>query len=81
MLSNEGTKAWHTFGMEWKEHIAWTAPILVTAVVYLVRKYGPQLASEDRVRKAALTMFVLAAGAASVAALLGALLNKLAPVR
>jgi hypothetical protein len=35
------TGVWHTFGMEWKEHIAWIAPILATAVAFLVTYYGP----------------------------------------
>ena len=27
LLANADTKAWHTFGMEWKEHVGWFAPI------------------------------------------------------
>jgi hypothetical protein len=28
--------AWHDFGMEWKEHVAWLAPFLATAVAFVV---------------------------------------------
>jgi hypothetical protein len=31
LLSNPQTASWHEFGMEWKEHAAWLAPILATA--------------------------------------------------
>lgn len=81
LLANPETKLWHTFGMEWKEHIAWAAPILATAVAYIVYKYGPRLVSQDKVRKAAMSMFVLAFLAAGVAGLFGAFINKVAPTR
>ena len=34
LLANEGLKEWHAFGMEWKEHVAWFAPLLATAVAW-----------------------------------------------
>ncbi|MFI5332145.1 MAG: hypothetical protein ACHQ2F_14080, partial [Desulfobaccales bacterium] len=34
LVSSPTTAGWHDFGMEWKEHIAWLAPILATAVAY-----------------------------------------------
>jgi hypothetical protein len=34
------TADWHTFGMEWKEHVAWIAPILATVAAGLVVYYG-----------------------------------------
>lgn len=71
---------WHTFGMEWKEHVAWIAPILATAVFYIVLKYGPQLSQNDRLRKMAIILFVLAFAAAGIAGLLGALISNVAPV-
>jgi hypothetical protein len=45
LLSNASgnTESWHTFGMEWKEHVAWIAPILATAVAFIVALYGPRL--------------------------------------
>jgi len=71
---------WHTFGMEWKEHVAWFAPILATAVFYLVWQYGPQLAHNDRLRKIIMIMFVIAFAAAGIAGLLGAFITKAAPI-
>ena len=39
---------WHTFGMEWKEHIAWFAPLVATAVAFVVWRYGEHLARDSR---------------------------------
>ena len=80
LLSDPAISGWHTFGMEWKEHVAWFAPILATAVFYIVLKYGPQLAQEDRIRKIALVLFIIAFAAAAIAGLFGALITKAAPV-
>lgn len=81
LLSQPTTAAWHTFGMEWKEHVAWFAPILATAVAYVVAYYGPQLAREPRIRRTVMWLFVAAFGAAAVAGVFGAFLNKIAPIR
>lgn len=29
------TTRWHDFGMEWKEHVGWLVPLLLTAVAFL----------------------------------------------
>ncbi|WP_376788572.1 hypothetical protein [Thermoflexus sp.] len=81
LLSRPELRLWHTFGMEWKEHIAWVAPILATAVAYLVARYGPHLAHEDRIRRALIVLFTLAFATAAVAGLFGALITKAAPIR
>ncbi len=81
ILSDPTTKGWHNFGMEWKEHVGWFAPILATAVAFVVAYYGPQLARESKLRKALLWMFAVACVAAGVAGLFGAFINKVAPIR
>ena len=50
LLANEGLKEWHAFGMEWKEHVAWFAPLLATAVAYIVWRYRGQLAGNAALR-------------------------------
>src|SRR5436309_3255333 len=30
LLADPAKAAWHTIGMEWKEHVAWIAPLLAT---------------------------------------------------
>lgn len=81
LLANPATKLWHTFGMEWKEHVGWFAPILATTVAYIVAYYGVQLAKDDRLRRAAMWVFILAFTAAAIAGVFGAFLNKVAPIR
>jgi len=80
LLSKPSTAAWHQFGMEWKEHVAWLAPILATAVAYMVTRYGARLAKDNQVRRAVIVLFTIAFMTAAVAGLFGALINKAAPV-
>jgi hypothetical protein len=80
LLSKTSTKDWHEFGMEWKEHIAWLSPILATVVAFIVVYYGTALFRHERVRRTALSLFVLAFAFAVVAGLFGALITKAAPV-
>jgi len=80
LLADPDTADWHTFGMEWKEHIAWLSPILATTVAFIVFYYGTNLIRHDRVRRTAIALFVLAFVFAAVAGLLGALITKAAPV-
>ena len=81
LLASPTTAGWHNLGMEWKEHVAWFAPILLTMVAYLFIKYGSDLSLHRSVRKAAFAFAVTAAIAASIAGVFGALLNKKAPLR
>ncbi|HEX9380857.1 MAG TPA: hypothetical protein VF891_05100 [Gaiellaceae bacterium] len=83
LLSNTSgdTSDWHEFGMEWKEHIAWMAPMLATAAALLVLYYGRNLVADRRLRMIVLVLFVGAFATAAVAGLFGALITKAAPVR
>lgn len=74
------TATWHTFGMEWKEHVTWAAPILATAAAFLIAYYGPRLISRPWLRAAVIVMFVSAFAAAVVGGAFGAFLNKIAPI-
>lgn len=80
LLAQDKTAAWHNFGMEWKEHIAWFAPMLATAVAFVVLYYGVQLVRRNEIRRALLILFTLAFAAAGVAGLFGAFITKAAPV-
>ena len=71
----------HEFGMEWKEHVAWLAPILATAVAFVVARHRPAIAAHADLRRTLLVLYSLAFLAAAVAGLLGVLLKKAAPVR
>jgi hypothetical protein len=66
--------------MEWKEHVAWIAPILATVAAGLVLYYGAALARNRTARTIALGFFVAAFATAAVAGIFGALITKAAPV-
>lgn len=80
LLANPDLAFLHKFGMEWKEHVAWLAPILATAVAYVICRYGAKLADEGKIRGAMLTLLTISFATAAVAGLLGAFINKAAPI-
>jgi hypothetical protein len=80
LLANEKLAEWHSFGMEWKEHVAWIAPFLATAVAFAVLYYGVQLIRRGDIRNGLLIFFGLAFAAAGIAGLFGAFITKAAPV-
>jgi hypothetical protein len=80
LLADPDTADWHTFAMEWKEHVAWIAPMLATAAFVVAAYYGRDLIRNQPARRIAMTLFVAAFGVAVVAGLLGALITKKAPV-
>ena len=81
LLSSPHTRGWHDLGMEWKENIAWFAPIMMTMVAYVYWKYGRGM-NRHRVMRATVLGFAAAAFIATgVAGVFGVFLNKYAPVR
>lgn len=81
LLASPDTAAWHTFGMEWKEHVGWLAPIAATMVAFAVSYYGPVLAKRIEERRYIAIFFLIAFGTAAIAGLFGALITKAAPIR
>jgi hypothetical protein len=80
LLANPDTNDWHEFGMEWKEHIAWLAPMFATAAAFMVLYYRDDLIKNQTVRKIAMALFIGAFGVAVIAGVLGALITKKAPI-
>ena len=80
LLINPSTAMWHNFGMEWKEHVAFLAPMAATVVAFVVSYYGPVLAKKVGERRAVMIFFVVAFAAAAAAGLFGAFITKAAPV-
>jgi hypothetical protein len=74
------TESWHTFGMEWKEHIAWIAPMLATAAAVITVYYGRSLAQSTFLRRLVIWLFAGAFVTAGIAGLFGALITKTAPL-
>jgi hypothetical protein len=81
LLSSGKTSEWHNIGMEWKEHVAWLAPIAMTMVAYVTMKYGRAITRPRNMRTAVLAFTIAAFAATGVAGAFGAFLNKYAPVR
>lgn len=74
------TAAWHEFGMEWKEHVAWATPFLATSAFLLLAYYGARVVTRPWLRTTIIVLFVAAFAAAVVGGAFGAFLNKVAPI-
>lgn len=81
LLASGKTSEWHNVGMEWKEHVAWLAPIAMTMVAYVTWKYGRAVTQHRNMRVVVLAFAVAAFVATGIAGAFGAFLNKYAPVR
>lgn len=81
LLADPHTVYWHTIGMEWKEHVAFFAPIAITLVAYLVWRYCGELRRFPAVRRAATVFATVAVFATLVAGFFGAMLDKAAPLQ
>ena len=81
LRSSPATSGWHSLGMEWKEHIAWLAPISITMAAAVALRYGRDLRRHPQLRAAVLGFTLLSLGAAGVAGFFGAMLDKVAPVQ
>lgn len=80
LLASPNTAEWHNFGMEWKEHVGWLAPIAATVVAFAVTYYGPALAKRVGERNALIAFFIVSFMAAAAAGMFGAFITKAAPV-
>ena len=80
LLASEETAQAHEFGMEWKEHVAWIAPLLATVVAFAVFRYGKELVHNQKARTYIIIFFVLSFAVAGIAGALGALITKAAPL-
>jgi hypothetical protein len=81
LLHSPSTAGWHTLGMEWKEHVAWFAPISITMVAFVYIRYGRDLAQQKLLRTAVLGFTLASFVAAGIAGFFGAMINKYAPIQ
>ncbi|MBS1820825.1 MAG: hypothetical protein JST61_02425 [Acidobacteria bacterium] len=79
LKSSPATAGWHSLGMEWKEHVAWIAPIAITMATAVFFQYGRELRRQRYLRTAVLLFAVAAFVSAGVAGFFGAMINKYAP--
>jgi hypothetical protein len=80
LMSSPTTVGWHSLGMEWKEHVAWFAPISITMVAFVFVRYGRDLKNHRQLRSAVLCFATASFIAAGIAGFFGAMITKVAPV-
>jgi hypothetical protein len=80
LMHSAATAGWHSVGMEWKEHVAWLAPMSITMVAFVFARYGRELGRHRQLRAAVLGFAVVSFAAAGVAGFFGAEITKHAPV-
>jgi uncharacterized membrane protein len=81
LMSSPTTIGWHSLGMEWKEHVAWFAPISITMVAFVLIRYGRDLKNHRQLRAAVLSFAVVSFVSAGIAGFFGAMISKYAPVQ
>jgi len=81
LMSSPTTMEWHSLGMEWKEHVAWFAPIGITMAGFVFIRYGRDLGNHRQLRAAVLVFTAASFFAGGVAGFFGAMINKYAPVQ
>jgi hypothetical protein len=81
LMSSPATAQWHAIGMEWKEHVAWLAPISITMAAVVFFKYGARgIRAHPPLRKTLIGFVAVSFFSAAIAGLFGAMLSKKAPV-
>lgn len=80
LMASPTTSGWHSIGMEWKEHVAWLAPISITMATVVFFEYGRNLRRCAALRSAVLCFTLVSFLAAGIAGFFGAMLVKHAPV-
>src|SRR5579862_3158364 len=78
LMSRSTTIGWHSVGMEWKEHVAWFAPISITMFAFVFIKYGRDLKNHKQLRAGVLAFVLASFVSAGVAGFFGAMLDKYA---
>jgi hypothetical protein len=66
--------------MEWKEHVAWFAPISISMAAGIAVQYGRRLKANAQLRTAVLAFVVVSLISAGIAGVFGAMIDEKAPV-
>jgi hypothetical protein len=80
LMSRPLTVGWHSMGMEWKEHVAWLAPISITMAAAVFARYGRAIKDQPQLRNAVLGFVLISFVSAGIAGFFGAMIDKNAPV-
>ncbi len=79
LLKNPNTAWLHTFAMEAKEHMAWIAALILTAVASMASS-SQHKKLDASVRSAMAWLLIISFGIVSFLGLLGVFVNKVAPI-
>lgn len=80
LLDNPETAWLHAFAMEAKEHVPWIAAMLSTATAVVSLRHRSRLLGDPRIRRIVTTLTAITLALVSYVAILGVLVNKVAPV-
>jgi hypothetical protein len=80
LLANPSTAWLHAFAMEIKEHVPWSAAMISTAVAFVSTRRVPALMQDPQVRRIVNVLLWICIAMVGVMALLGTLVNKVAPL-
>jgi hypothetical protein len=80
LTSHSSTAGWHNFGMEWKEHVAWIAPMASTMVAWVLLRHRAAWNAHRAIRSTVFGFAAAAFLAAAIAGGWGAMIDKRAPV-
>lgn len=80
LRASAATQQWHFIGMEWKEHIAWFAPMAMTMIAWVFIRHRRAIQESLHLRRALLAFALAAFTAAGIAGFFGAMIDKYAPV-
>jgi hypothetical protein len=81
LLSDAGTAWLHAFAMESKEHMPWIASMLATSVAFVATRERRRLWADRGMRSMTVAVLAVVFGLVSFVALMGVLVNKVAPVQ
>lgn len=81
LMASPATIGWHSFGMEWKEHVAWLAPISITMAAAVLIRYGRGIKHHPMLRNAVLCFVLVSFLAAAIAGFFGAEIDDHAPIK
>ncbi len=81
LLASPTTSGWHSLGMEWKEHVAWIAPISITMAAAVFIRYGRGIKHYPMLRNAVLCFVLVSFLAAGIAGFFGAEIDDHAPIK
>jgi len=80
LLGNPDTVWLHAFAMETKEHVPWIAAMIATAVAFVALRSRSTLLNDPRIRAMVTTLTTITFILTAYVALLGVLVNKVAPL-